>query len=191
MARLGWLHPLLLFSGVLCLPSATAGTPAAESPAQERGLTPSEGGEGSVVYRFVGVPLPGVFHEFETGPSGEESPCPGEVVLIRVVRVCEGVPPLDKEGLFRYRSLNASGELMLFPWGPRGRWHGLEYEFTRLSRQNPTTEDVTSRIIVRPLWSCLLGPCLLVAGVLTAVVLLIVMGVRFLKRKLLSGRPVA
>jgi len=122
-----------------------------------------------VEYRFVGLPQEGVYQELEVGPDGEEVPCPDQVILVTVVRVSLGEPPVDKNGLFRYRSLFATKELQQYPLGPLGPWRGLEFEFTCLSRRDPLTGKTMYRVDAKPYWWWLVGRCLLGGGLVLAV----------------------
>jgi hypothetical protein len=137
-----------------------------------------------VDYRFVGDPEERVYQEFEeTGPGGEEAPCLGEVILVRVIRVIAGQPDVDENGMFRYRSLYATTEVWPLPLGPYWPWRHLEYEFTGLRRTDPSTGQALVKTEVRPLLGRWIVSALLVVGLIVAdAVLLVLLAVRLLRR---------
>lgn len=106
-----------------------------------------------VQYRFVGDPKERVYQEFhDVGPEGEKFPYAEKVILVRVLRVLEGHPPVDEEGFYRYRSLTAAVEVWPFPLRPGWPWKRLKYEFTGLKRIGPQTGEDQVRVNVEPLW---------------------------------------
>ena len=137
-----------------------------------------------VDYKFVGDPEERVCQELEeVGPGEEEAPCPWEVIPVRVVRVIAGEPPVDENGLFRYRSLYATTEVWPLPLGPYWPWRHLEYEFTGLRQKDPATGQVIVKTQVSPLVGRWLASSLLAVGLVVAdAVLLVVLAVRVLRR---------
>ena len=145
--------------------------------------------EGWIVqYRFVGLLEPDVYREQKVDADGLPVwLSPEEVILVRIVSVSEGQPPVDENGLFHYRSLFASRELQLWPFGPMGPWQGFEFEFTGLCRKDPLTGKTMCRVYPKPLWRSIALPCgVLVGGfvlVVTAVSVLVKRVVRRLRRQ--------
>lgn len=164
---------------------AGTGPQGAAADSGRRQHVPASESEGWIVqYRFVGLPQEGVYKEVEVGPDGEKVPCPEDVILVTVVRVSQGQPPVDQNGLFRYRSLFATKELQQWPLGPLGPWRGLEFEFTGLCRRDPLTGKTTYRVDAKPYWWCLAGRCLLGGGLVLAVTAAGMLVVRAVRRRL-------
>lgn len=146
---------------LVCAQMAGAGPQGTALDDRHREFVPASESEGwTVQYRFVGLLKPGVYQLVEVDADGQEvRQLSGEVVLVKIVRVIEGHPPVDKDGLFRYKSLFASTELELWTFGPIGPWRGFEYEFTGLCRKDPLTGKTMCRVVAKPLWSSLCLPC--------------------------------
>ena len=137
-----------------------------------------------VQYRFVGDPEEAVYQEFrETGPEGREVPYPGKMVRVRIVQVALGDPPVDEDGLYRYRSLFAETEIWPLPLFPGWPWRDLRYEFTGLRRKDPETGQVLMKVEACPLLGRWFASILLPAGLIAADAALLVGLVRLLIRR--------
>jgi len=170
---------------LMCAQMAGVGPQGTALDDQRRESMPTSESDGwTVQYRFVGLLQPDIYREQVVDSDGQEvGLSPEEVILVRIVSVSMGQPPVCKNGMFGYKSSFASRELQLWPLGPMGPWRGLEFEFTGLCRKDPLTGKTMCRVDARPLWSSLALPCgVLSVGFAVAVTALSILVKRVVRR---------